>query len=279
MNRMGNILLGSAAITLAVGAVMSAQAPVTMTLRSGETVAVTLVDLGGRGFEVRVNGAERLIPRDQVALVDFGPVVPVKQAWFAEMTATTNLVVFKNGDTLLAEWADVGGTSPLVLRFNTGSGEREISANDVARIYLVAPAGGSGGRSGGAAPARGGMQPDGSVAVLGAEAWTNTGLTVRTGEYLRFAVSGEIRFGTGASDNATADGNTAGTVSGGLFRRVPVPSLPVGGLIGKVGNGAAFSIGTAPLPIRMPANGQLMLGINDLTFNDNSGWFRVVITR
>jgi hypothetical protein len=29
----------------------------------------------------------------------------------------------------------------------------------------------------------------------------------------------------------------------------------------------------------MPATGTLMLGINDLTFNDNSGWFRVVISR
>jgi hypothetical protein len=58
-----------------------------------------------------------------------------------------------------------------------------------------------------------------------------------------------------------------------------VAGLPVGGLIGKVGNGRAFSIGSAPLPIRMPATGTLFLGINDLTFNDNSGWFRVVVSR
>ena len=48
--------------------------------------------------------------------------------------------------------------------------------------------------------------------------------------------------------------------------------LPVGGLIGKVGNGRAFSIGSAPQAIRMPATGTLFLGINDLTFNDNSGF-------
>jgi hypothetical protein len=29
----------------------------------------------------------------------------------------------------------------------------------------------------------------------------------------------------------------------------------------------------------MPATGVLMLGVNDLTFPDNSGWFRVVVTR
>jgi len=275
---MGKIQLGAAAMALAVGVVMSAQAPVTITLRSGETMAVTLVDLGGRGFDVRVNGAERLIPKDQVAMVDFGTTVSVQQGWFNSMTAVDHLVVFKNGDTLIAEWNDVGGTSPLLLRFNTSRGEREIPSSDVARIYLVKP-GGTSGVLTGVTPERGGMQSDGSVAVMAAEAWTNTGLTVRTGEFLRFAVSRDIRFGTGANDIATADGNPAGTVSGGLFRRVPVQSLPVGGLIGKVGNGQAFSIGSAPQPIRMPANGQLMLGINDLTFNDNSGWFRVVITR
>jgi len=278
MNRMGKILLGAAAMALAVSVVMSAQAPVTMTLRSGETMAVTLVDLGGRGFDVRLNGAERLIPKDQVAMVDFGTTVSVQQGWFNSMTAVDHLVVFKNGDTLIAEWNDVGGTSPLLLRFNTSRGEREIPSSDVARIYLVKP-GGTSCVLTGVTPERGGMQADGSVAVMAAEAWTNTGLTVRTGEFLRFAVSGDIRFGTGANDIATADGNPAGTVSGGLFRRVPVQSLPVGGLIGKVGNSQAFSIGSAPQPIRMPANGQLMLGINDLTFNDNSGWFRVVITR
>jgi hypothetical protein len=96
---------------------------------------------------------------------------------------------------------------------------------------------------------------------------------------LRFSVSREIRVGPGANDTATADGNTNISAGNTLFRRLPVPGLPVGTLIGKVGNGRAFSIGSAPQAIRMPANGTLFLGINDLTFNDNSGWFRVVVTR
>jgi len=251
--------------------VMSAQAPVTITLRSGEVRTATLVDLGARGFEINVNGSQQWIPKDQVAIVDFGGNVTPQASWFNGMT--TNLVVFKNGDRLLTEWTDVGGTSPLILRVNNGQGERELSSNDVARIYLVAPAGiGSG-------TPTGGVQGDGAVAVNAADPWTSTGLNVRSGELLRFSVSREIRVGPGANDIATADGNpniSAGTT---LFRRLPVASLPVGGLIGKVGNGAAFSIGSAPQAIRMPASGTLFLGINDLTFNDNSGWFRVVVTR
>lgn len=269
MNRLLKTFAGLAVMALATSMVLSAQAPVTLTLRSGETIAATLVDLGGRGFDVRVNGAERLIAKGDVATVDFGTPVTVQQSWFSGM-GSQHLVVFKNGDRLLAEWDDVGGSSPLVLRFKTPQGEREISANDVARIYLVAPA------NVGPAVTLGGGE---GVNVSGAAAWTSSGLNVRTGEYLRFAVSGEIRFGSGAGDTATADGNAAGKVNTSLFRRLPIASAPVGHLIGKVGNGQPFSIGSAPQPIRMPANGTLMLGVNDIDFTDNSGAFRVVVTR
>lgn len=275
MTRQIRFFAGVIGMALAVGAVAtSAQVPATVTMRSGETLSVTMMDLGGQGFQVSVNGTERIIPKDQVAVVDFGGNVNPQASWFNGMTK--HLVVFKNGDTLQTEWVDIGGAQPLILRVNNGSGERELTTNEVARIYLVAPAG-IGNTATGAVT--GGMQGDGSVNVNAADPWTSTGLNVRTGEMLRFSVSREIRVGPGANDTATADGNTNINAGGTLFRRLPVPGLPVGTLIGKVGNGRAFSIGSAPQAIRMPANGTLFLGINDLTFNDNSGWFRVVVTR
>ena len=275
MNRQVKIFAGVIAMALAVGAVMSAQAPVTITLRSGEVKTVTLVDLGIRGVEVQINGAQQIIPKDQIAIVDFGGTVNPQAAWFDGIGGTNNLIVFKNGDILKTESVDIGGSILLIIRVNNGQGERELSSNDVARIYLVAPA--TVPSTG--APVTGGMQGDGSVAVNAADPWTATGISVRTGDMLRFAVTREIRFGPGANDMATADGNANANVGGTLFRRLPVAGLPVGGLIGKVGNGRAFSIGSAPQAVRMPANGQLYLGINDLTFNDNSGFFRVVVTR
>ena len=45
-----------------------------------------------------------------------------------------------------------------------------------------------------------------------------------------------------------------------------------GALIGKVGNSAPFLIGSNTQPILMPANGRLMLGINDDGFGDNTGF-------
>ena len=39
--------------------------------------------------------------------------------------------------------------------------------------------------------------------------------------------------------------------------------MPVGGLIGRVGNSRPFPIGSNSQPITMPENGRLYLGIND----------------
>jgi hypothetical protein len=231
-----------------------------------------MMDLMGAGFQVRVNGTERMIPKDQVAMVDFGGNVSPQPASFDGIGGLTHLVVLKNGDTLKTEWIDIGGSTPLVLTF---SGDRQMNTNDVARIYLVAPAG----NPPPGTPVTGGLQGDGSVSVSATEPWTNAGINVRSGEFLRFSVSREIRIGPGANDTASSDGNANIDTNTTLFRRLPVASLPVGGLIGKVGNGRAFSIGSAPQAIRMPATGTLFLGINDLTFNDNSGFFRVVVTR
>jgi len=61
--------------------------------------------------------------------------------------------------------------------------------------------------------------------------------------------------------------------------RYPLQGVPAGALIGRVGNGAPFAIGTNTAPITMPANGPLMLGINDDVLNDNSGSYSVNMSR
>ena len=53
--------------------------------------------------------------------------------------------------------------------------------------------------------------------------------------------------------------------------------MPVGGLIGRVGTSAPFPIGSNTQPIVMPADGRLMLGINDNQITDNSGAFTVSV--
>ena len=53
----------------------------------------------------------------------------------------------------------------------------------------------------------------------------------------------------------------------------PLRNASVGTLIGRVGNSAPFVIGAATIPIPMPAEGRLYLGVNDDDYRDNSGTF------
>ena len=53
----------------------------------------------------------------------------------------------------------------------------------------------------------------------------------------------------------------------------------MGGLIGRVGTGAPFAIGSGSTPITMPAAGRLYLGVNDTNTSDNAGAFSVTVIR
>ena len=112
------------------------------------------------------------------------------------------------------------------------------------------------------------------VRVDASQAWTGTGFNVRAGDLLVFRASGRINFGQGVTQTSGPEGNDS-------LKRAsyPVAGMPVGALIGRVGNGAPFLIGTNTQPIRMPSNGPLMLGANDDEIGDNSGVFTVSITR
>jgi hypothetical protein len=59
--------------------------------------------------------------------------------------------------------------------------------------------------------------------------------------------------------------------------KYPMPTMQAGALIGRVGTGAPFSIGTQQTPIQMQSGGTLQLGINDDFFGDNTGRFSVTI--
>ena len=58
----------------------------------------------------------------------------------------------------------------------------------------------------------------------------------------------------------------------------PVPSVGTGALIGRIGNGQPFPIGSQTR-LQAPAAGQLFLGINDTHVQDNDGTFQVQIQR
>jgi hypothetical protein len=112
-----------------------------------------------------------------------------------------------------------------------------------------------------------------TIVVPANVAWTNTGIKVKLGQWLRFEPSGEIRLSFHGDDVAVA----AGAKSGRMSDKAPIPSASLGALIGRVNNGKPFSIGDTTQAFQMPANGTLFLSGNDDYVGDNSGNYVVKI--
>ena len=104
-------------------------------------------------------------------------------------------------------------------------------------------------------------------------AWTNTGIHVTRGQWMRFEPSGEIRLSFNGDDVAVA----AGAKSGRMAEKAPIPTIYAGALIGRVNSGKPFSIGNTTQAFQMPANGTLFLGVNDDHVPDNSGNYVVKV--
>src|SRR4051812_9351272 len=191
------------AAALLVSSVAYAQSSATLTLRSGEKVSGDLVDLGGVGYTVRVNGAERQIAQNDVAVIDFTGGSMSDADW--QKFTGTSQVVLRNGQTIDGSLYDIGGANPLRLTVRTSNGERELSSNDVARIVMARPDNVATGTSGGGGVA---ATPSvaGAITVQANQPWTTTGIAVRRGQRLTFTTTGEVQLSDNPNDIATADG-------------------------------------------------------------------------
>ena len=262
-----------AVAAVAYGGSLQAQENATLTLRSGERISAQLLDHGGVGFTIRINGQDRIIPQNDVAVIDFTGGTMNAADW-AKVTAGQHVIWLRNGETISGSLYDTGGTTPLHLTFKTASGDRMLSSSEVARIVLShtdAAAAAVSGTTGASpsAPASGS-----GIVVAARQAWTSTGLSVRRGEVVNFNTTGEVQLSGDGGDLA----GSAGSKAGRYAANAPLPRSFAGALIGRIGNSAPFAIGNQAT-ITMPASGQLFLGVNDDGFEDNQGEFRVEITR
>jgi len=265
------VLSAFCAAAMLVTGVAYAQDSATLTLRSGEKMSVTLVDLGGVGYTIRVNGVERQIPQNDVAVIDFTGAAMTDADW-SRFSGPT-VVVLRNGQTVNGSLYDIGGASPLRLTIRTADGDREISSTEVARIIMAKPEN---------AVATSGTTPPsianpaavpGAISVMASQPWTSSGLTVRKGQTITFATSGEVQLSDDANDIANADGSKNARYATGA----PIRNVLAGALIGRIGpNGQPFAIGNQS-SIVAPAAGILYLGVNDDGFADNKGMFQVVV--
>lgn len=264
-------ILALSVAALTVTGVAQAQENATLTLKSGEKITAQLMDLGGVGFTVKVDGIEKQIPTNDVAVIDFGGGSMTDADW-AKVSGGQPLIWLKSGETVNGQLYDISGSSPLKITIKTASGEREFSSNEIGRILLARPSNAvaTSGTNANLASATGS-----GISVSPKQPWTATGLTVKKGEILTFNATGEVQLSGDSNDVATA----FGAKSGRKAANAPLPSVLAGALIGRIGtNGQAFPIGSG-VSIPMAAAGQLFLGINDDGFEDNQGELRVDVTR
>ena len=259
-------ILGALALLLAFG-VGSAVAQVTaiVVMRDGERVRGSLIDMNARGFEVSVNGTSRWISPGDVAGISFSG--DITDAQFNVVSAGNAVVVLRSGQRVTGELYDIGGRSPLNIIVRNSGGERELKSNEIARIIFARPRAvtpdptpGTGGGPG--------------LVVAANRQWTPTNITVRRGETVTFESTGQIRISANQRDLASINGSLNQRYAAGS----PLPQFLAGALIGRIGNGQPFAIGSQT-SIEMPAAGILYLGINDDDVSDNAGHFNVVVTR
>ena len=219
-------------------------------------------------------GKDLTFPADQVAVIDFVGGRPAMTE-LAQL-GSSQMLVMRDGATQPGRFINLIGGDTLL--WETQSGQRQqFAIHNVSRVYLNPQSARTAFRYNGltaVAGTVGTLTPAATVRVDARQAWTDTGITVNQGDRVVFQASGQVQFGRGATQTATPDGNPA-------ERRAtyPDPTVPVGALVGRVGNGAPFAIGMQTQPLVMPASGRLMLGINDNELGDNSGFFSVVVTK
>jgi Ca2+-binding EF-hand superfamily protein len=102
--------------------------------------------------------------------------------------------------------------------------------------------------------------------------WTDTGITVRQGDIIRFQTSGQIQL----SDNSSDMAGSAGSTNRRMAPDSPISNVFAGALIGRIGNFQAFPIGDQA-QITAPVSGRLYLGVNDDHLPDNRGEFIVTL--
>jgi hypothetical protein len=251
--------------------------------RSGEVVATgndNAAFVGGQ-FRLIENGQEQAIPIEQVAVIDFtgGTPSPLELSRVAPNTGGQTAIM-RSGHAQGGKFVNIIRGDTLLWDHN--GNQEQYPLRDVSRIYLnpasartVYNADRDRGGSAAVGTGTSGTLTGGTtINVLANVPWTDTGITVNSGDRVMFQASGTINFGQSAGQTATPDG-------GGERRAgYPDPTVPVGALIGKVGNnGTPFAIGTQRQALGMPASGRLFLGVNDNERGDNSGAFTVIVAK
>ena len=279
-DRVTSRLMLSAACALVLGLQVFAQGSASIVLRSGERrPAQNIGFFDGSQLIVRTSFEEEpRFPIDQVAYIDFGgaPDTAIR------LDGSRQAIVLRDGRVLRGQVMRIGHPNddqhaPYLISFRTSAGdERRFSATEVARVYFNEPTStateaqpGRRFRRGDRAIGTSGVDDARVITVAARQRWTPTGIIVNRGELVELQTTGQIRLNR---DGVTASPDG----SAGNDPHSPLPNTLAGALIGRIGNGQPFGIGSQT-SLRMPDSGELFLGVNDSVLSDNDGAFRVEI--
>ncbi len=283
-------------MTLAVVILVSQAAPfaqeqVTVVRRNGERVTGRFEDWVRQTDTVYMRvtpNDQRRFPMADVLVIEVGgnaTTLPANETQAAQ--GADHILITRRGAVMTGRLVNIEGgdgsaqpNEPRSVTFRAGGGEQRLRLAEVARLYMgnyPRPTVATPAPAPPAAPAADPAVPEGSVRVRATDQWTATNIAVRRGDRVLFTPDGEIRLSGEADDMASA----SGSLKGRMVASAPMPSVLAGALIGRIGNGAPFAIGNQSVPLPMPGDGPLWLGINDDPVRDNAGQLivRVIVTR
>jgi len=281
----GSLMLTAGVLLFGHAAAQEPAERVTVQLRGGDRVSGALEDLEGGTLFVRVSlHDQRRIPIGDVALIDrVGGASGLPETELRHARGATPIVVLAGGQSFDATLTDVVGgegsadpARPREYVFRTPDGaERRLRSNEVGRIYTGNYPGtpGATGTSGTAQDWGASAAANGRVRVSAREPWVDSGVTVRHGQNLRFQAVGQVQLSADNADVATSTGRPERFAMNG-----PLPSVPAGALIGRIGpTGQPFAIGNMTT-VAMPGTGRLYLAVNDDELSDNAGGYEVMLS-
>jgi len=285
-------LISSAALVACAGIyALAATERATFILTDGERKSGTVVFHGDQ-HENLINGYLNLgvdggkdmtFPIDQVAVIDFvGGQPPTTE--LAQL-GSRHMLVTRDGGAQQGRFVNMTGGDTLFWE-NLAGQRQQFAIRDVSRVYLnpqsariafnytpppavaTAPA-----ATGTASPGTTTTGQAITVRVDAQQPWTDTGLTVGRGDRVAFETSGQVQSGRNSRRTFAPDSNSRDRRSSSLDSNVPA-----GALLGRIGNGSAFAIGSQKQTLVMPASGRLMLGVNDNGRGGSTGAITVIVS-
>jgi hypothetical protein len=125
-----------------------------------------------------------------------------------------------------------------------------------------------------AQPARGQQT---TVSIVLTQAFTDTGLFITQGQTVTISTTGQLNWRPSGCPSGQSCISSPGGEACGLSDMAE-PSFPCYSLIGAVGQGMPFEVGSSLTFTQQAASGELYLGVNDDFYSDNIGAWSSIIS-